>query len=786
MTRAVSSARSPLAWLIAMGGFIAYLGLVFVLSPARLSPEVSLPWWVAQTAPPVLYALLVFAVARPRSGRYLVGGTLLLWAVHLLVGVATEVLAGAFQAPGGPGAVWAFPPPPMSGLLWVPLLLVPLRDALRGDSRARRPSAAARVQGRPPVLRPAPAASTSPATGRAPVDKSGVPRAARVASATPVMSMDVRYDSGRRPAPAAPATAAKPAEGAASSEASEGRVGRKETRAVPETSHTQRLLDDLLAKERSDEPVRISFERVGSQLPAEAFSVPIAEVAAALEEPERLLVPRRLALAQLPEGIVRVGWEVVAGQFPRPLLALSDEDIKGRLPNGQLVLPLDEVVRQFSPELFLPAGPGPDVRAIESFPAPFQPIVGLDHGRAAAVASPPEATAAPPPATEPLVAVRAAPPEPGEPQWAPVIELDDIDPEPLGSAHVPTGPVEQVPEAEAPSSLDRVPINVPLEAAPVVAPVAASPRVEEELSAWPAERVLAAAPAEPPEDSATWSLDDAVPAAPAPESPELSSMRGDLAAARALASLLGPSGPLEVDVRVVDGVELFTVTSTGLGEDLAPTAARLILPLLADGRAPWPIDQVTLRGPRAALVLTLLGPLAAGGPVLAATVHGGRSLALLEIRCRAAAAGYAARMHVVPADAAASTDERDEPDLLDVEPSTRLREVASSLGALGPVTASALRDAEADRAIYLFLPPGSDVRMVGALANDLSRAMREAAATGMVWSVAILRSGSRRMVVRLPGAASACSDTIVAAGETTRPGLAYRQVEHAAAALGAL
>jgi hypothetical protein len=689
--------------------------------------------------------------------------------------MVAEALSGLFQPPGGPGIAWVFPPPPVPGVLWVPLLLVPLHDPLRGDSRGRRPAPAAREQGRPPVPRPAPVVPTSPIAGRPPADKPAAAPSARDLPAMPVTSMDVRYDAGRRPAPPA---AAKAVEEAAPSGASQARAAKKEAAARPAPSHAQRLLDELLAKESSDEPVRVSFERVASQLPAEAFSVPLAEVAAALEEPGRLLVPRRLALAQLAEGIVRADWDVVAGQFPRSLLALDDAAISGRLPNGQLVLPLDEVVRQFPPELFLPAGPGPDVQAIESFPTPFQPVVSVDELQMppAPVASPPEASAAPLPTSEPPVDPGAESLGSAEPEWAPLPEAIDVAPVPVDDGPEPGR------EAFEPGPATPVDVGPP-EPVPTTAAAPVSPLAEEEMPAWPAEPI-SAAPASPRESpAATWLIEEASPAPPA--AAEAGRTRGDVAAARALAAHLAPPGPVEVDARILDGVELFSVTAAGLGEDVASTAARLVLPLLADGRAPWPIDQVTLRGPRAALVLTPLGPLARGGPVLAAAVPAGRVLALLEIRCREAAAGYAARPPAAPAGAAAS-EERDEPDLLDVEPSTRIREVASSLGALGPVTASALRDAEADRALYLFLPPGSDVRMVGALANDLARALREAAATGPVWSVAVLRSGARRMVVRLPAAASGRSDTIVAAGETARPGLAYRQVEHAAAALGAL
>ena len=262
-----------------------------------------------------------------------------------------------------------------------------------------------------------------------------------------------------------------------------------------------------------------------------------------------------------------------------------------------------------------------------------------------------------------------------------------------------------------------------------------------------------------------------------------SALQDDLHLLRGLTALLPAVGPLAIEVRVVDGVTLLSATSPALDDEVAVTAAALLLPLMRPGRAPWPVDQVTLRGPRAVLILTPLGPLPAGGPVLAASVPPGGGVALLELRCREAAAAHAAGTGVPLDDGAASGEEHDEPDLLDVEPSTRTREVASSLGALGTVTASSLRDPETDRALYLFLPPGSDVRAVGALAHDVSGVMRQAAEAGVTFRTAVVRSAARRVVIRL---LAGRSNSIVAAGETARPGLAYRQVEHAAAVLGAL
>src|SRR5262249_5976463 len=145
--------------------------------------------------------------------------------------------------------------------------------------------------------------------------------------------------------------------------------------------------------------------------------------------------------------------------------------------------------------------------------------------------------------------------------------------------------------------------------------------------------------------------------------------REDLAAARAVAAGLIPWGSFEVDVSSLGGFALYSVTSCGLDATRGRAAADRILPLLAGGRAPWEIDQITLRGPRASVVLTPLGSLGAGGPVLAATVAPGAGLALLEIRCRAAAAGHARRHAPVESHPGAGTDDHEEPDLLNVDPS---------------------------------------------------------------------------------------------------------------------
>ena len=93
-----------------------------------------------------------------------------------------------------------------------------------------------------------------------------------------------------------------------------------------------------------------------------------------MQHPGALLIPLSRVLPQLGEGLIQVGWDVVAPQFPREQMAVSDAEMIERLPNG-IQLPLDEVIRQISPDLFMTGGPAVDVRGLESFPAPFQPLL---------------------------------------------------------------------------------------------------------------------------------------------------------------------------------------------------------------------------------------------------------------------------------------------------------------------------------------------------------------------------------------------------------------------------
>ena len=922
-----SSFRQPESWLVVIGGLAGYVGLVFALTRYRVPLDAPLPWWAAQAAPPILYGLLIVLFLRRVTPGGFIGGTLTLWAAHVLLGTLTPLLAAIFDPLNrGRMLIVTFPPPPLPQVLWVVLLLVPLRDVLAPGSprRADRPSGvelrravqpAPSSQRFPPVTHvvsaPAPAepvAPAPPALEPAAPSESTHELAQSAAEAT-ALEWEARMSSPEAPALSAPALSAP----------------------------APRVPDDAV--------VRVPFARLAAQFSTDTFLLPLDRVALSLTEPGQVLVPQRLILPQLGEGLVSVPWEAVAEQFPREILAVTDEEVMRGLRDGGLVLPLDEVVHQLPPELFASAGPGPDVRGFESFPAPFQilmseppvshlvtsepqPVAGAAEAPpvdevselrpadtpAELVLEPPSVQPSAEPAEEagadvyvsfdrvaaqlpadsfllPLERVGANLSEPGRLRvpravvlsqlgegqvrvtWQAVagqfprhllavseeeiaeqlaegliLPLDEVIsqippdvfgtavgvPEPRGIEQFPAPfqpllsqpEMPEMPEPEPAAEPAAEPLTEaaaePVAASPVVEPIVAD---DEEAPAL----ILGPESLEPPQfdlEPAIPSDRDAQSPSPLPEEepaprlieipdvePEPALMESlqaelrmaspipvegewapraaaaaeaprpeELGAARRIAALMGPLASLGVAARVVNGVTLFTLTSSGVPEGLPATAAGLMLPVLAHARAAWPVDQLTLRGPRAALVLTPLGA-NARGPVMVAAVSQAGSLALLEILCRRAAAQEVAG-GAAGEGAAWGNGCPVEPELLDTEPPARAHKVAATLGALGPVTASALRDPAGERSLYLFLPPGSDARAVGGFADELARAMRAAAASGAAFDTAVVRSGQRCLVIRPDEGADGRARLVVAAGETARPGLAYRQVERAVTALG--
>jgi hypothetical protein len=280
-----------------------------------------------------------------------------------------------------------------------------------------------------------------------------------------------------------------------------------------------------------------------------------------------------------------------------------------------------------------------------------------------------------------------------------------------------------------------------------------------------------------PARTAVTAWADPAPSAPTPSA--LVPSPAEAAEARRVVALLAPIASFDVSVQAVEGVTVFAMASPTVAHETAVAVAGLALPLFTDRRPPWPVDQITLRGPDTAVVLTPLGGPGDRGPVLAAAAPRGGALALLEILCRRAAGDRAGR----PAGPGHDVVSAGSPRLASAAVPSRAAALTRGLSAFGDVTASVLRDAESEAVLYFFLPAGDDVPAVGAFAQDLHAVMRKAAGSGAVFRTAILRSGDTLLVIQPEEIGHGRSIVIVAGGSVTRPGLAYRQVERAAATL---
>jgi hypothetical protein len=307
--------------------------------------------------------------------------------------------------------------------------------------------------------------------------------------------------------------------------------------------------------------VRIPFDRVAGQLPPGAFRVPLSQLGARLREPETLLVAHTLIVPQLGEGVVQVAWEDVADQFPSAVIAVAPAEVKERIVNGRLLLPLDEIVRQLSPNVFgsslgrsLVEVPG-----IESFPAPFKPI------------------------------------ERSEPTLSPV-------PEP--ARHVERTTIEVPPTSQVAADLDGVAIAAPSEAAvtavvepalPEPSPVAAAPHTSllaEEADRAQSETLETPAPLPAPVVESVHEREVESPVIPAPE-PAAEGEQVRIPFERVLAQL--PPGAFRVPLDQV-GARL-----SEPGALLVPQA--LVVPQLTEGAVYAPWETVAAQFPAAVLAI---------------------------------------------------------------------------------------------------------------------------------------------------------------------------------------
>jgi hypothetical protein len=779
----LSITRRASGWLIVAAGLAGYIGLVLAVPGDRMQPASLLPWWIAQAVPPILYgALTLFCGRRLSAMRWLVL-SLLLWTVHIALGFVTQLVTDPSRL---------FPPPPVPAILWVPLLLFPLRDVFCGGSTA--PGARARSAN----LRVTPVASARPGAVT-PIKVTATVIGTRETSSPPRETVAAPVQVVEQPKPARPAPSVAPSEALPASRPAPSRSSAAaRPPAAPAHAETS-------GSEASGEMVRVSFSRIAEQLPVTSFKLTSDRIAASLREPGFLLVPQQFVRAQLLEGVVRVRWDVVSEQFPRQL-GLTDAEIAGRLSDGQLVLPLDEIFAQLPRDLFVLTNPPLDLTGIENFPAPFQPLSAdqpeegaADHETAPVGATVPVAEAGHRDEVESILSPASLPEQDLEieaesPAQYELTDLDLDQPIEQPVEQPVEQPLEQpvatIPAAASLAELDSeveaefperyLDLEQPVEP-PLEAEAALTASVEPEPSPSPAIELesIALEPDQVVEAESEWSAMPFIASAVAgptdrpTAAPVEDAAHADGRSRLEIMSLLAAVGLFHLAVDSTDDQSLVLVAAPGLpSPDRLAAAARLMLPFLAHGPAGARPELLTLRGRDVTLVLASLD----SGDVLVAAAPPMRSLAMLEILCRRAALGHGGVLGATAED----DDPRDEPDLVELELSTRIHVIAQSLSAVGPVIASTLRDLETEWPVYCFLPPDSDVRATAAYACEVSRAMSAAGdEPGIILHTAVLASGRSRLIIRV-STNPFRGGIFVASGETDRPGLAYRQAASAA------
>ncbi len=804
---------------LAVPGLVLHAAGVMALSMFGPPPPWPVPDWAPLALPLAVYTgLAVLAVHRfaiaPIAGTF--ATACLLHAVFIVLpGVAVPALATLAGVSGVTPPAWSSTALTLLSVLSVTLTLAPFRRLVaprprytRSTSRAGYPGPRLQrvvVEARAPlpdVARPAAAAATSslgapPGVPPAPV-KPSLPRPGAVTPPPAMTLPSVVIPPLVVPPPPlpAPAPVATPTVGLPTPPP----LPPPPTIRAP-ASAPSRSTGRPPGAEPMEEMVRIAFARVADQLPADLFKLPHDRLGANLLEAGFLLVPRRLVVPQLAEGIVQVTWDVVADQFPSQALAVPETQIAARIPNGAIALPLDEIIRQLPPDLFTLTTPEVDVRGLEDFPPPFQPHVPPPSAsRLEPHVGDPPVGEAPVDDTdgtaveqdsgteEPMVTTGsswdetlppAAAPEAGdepvtiaEPEWSEPPFVTEAPPESEPEALLAFEPEARLaPEPEAPDEPEQEDESERVETAAV-----------ERLDAWEPVDDEPPSAVEPIESVATFTpVGEAAREAPFAPAVEVAREAPFAPVAALLAPLMAPlaTGSIARGRRTV-----LTVLPPAMDQAAAVDTALPVLHFLVDPRLASTATQATIRTRAAALVATPLAPGNPEGTVLLAATSAGSSLALLErLSLRAARDGHAASASRSPGHSPRSTVDDDALRPAVVPP--HVRAMAESLQAFGAVSPSVLRDPRGSLFIYLFLPRGLDPSPLASLARDLTRALAQAP-LGPVESVVVRSVADGRLMVRILETTTDHVTVLVAGGgPVSRPGLARIELDRAAARLGA-
>ena len=772
------SSRAKLVWALELAlGLELYACAVLALharglraTPVLASAGLVVP---ALVIPPVFYLLVGLVSVRPLS----------IWRVLIAAGAMCGVHAALVMATGAlfviPDLVdygaavafslWGSPAVTMLQLTAAPLVLARLRPLIvqprpraRGSS-ARRAIAETRAPAAPAREPVAPAATpsreSSPAAPRpAPV----TPSATAAVAAPPVVTAPPVTPSRSAPvvsAPAAAATAPRVAPLVVSSQATASAISAPVVRVAAPPGPAGRVLVD------SVEPmVRVAFSRLADQLPVDMFARGEKGLTDMLRPGVSLFVPRRLLLPHLAEGAAPVKWKVVADQFPRDELVLTDAEIEKRLLDGSLLLPLDEILPQIPADLLAPPKQAVTLAPAEELPPPVKAGVEAHQVQEFHVQN--------------LAALVA---EPGKPEAA---ESDGTDIDRTDSDETDTeaaAPEEAELVTEEPGDAEAAEndfaeiegydvAEAEVEAAELApaAPAPATPRPAELGAPTPAV-IVAQSPKLPAETEPRRSR----------ETNGIAASHERTAEARRIAALLAPvMNGLELGERDCAGMPLVTAIAPTLSDDAVVATAIRIVPWLFDSRLPEPVSQATLATSEATIVLTPFGG-THGEALLVAAVAARGSLARLERLSRSVAGEppSLARNGARPAE-----DSDPARELLSTAVPPSIRELTSFLTSVGPVTPAVLRDKAGVFRVCLFGPGVLEPAPLAHLARDLFEALEESK-VGPVTSIT-LRLETYRLVVRALGSAAGQTTLLLVVGPMTRPGLARLELERAAKVIG--
>ena len=776
------SSRAKLVWALELAlGLELYACAVLALharglraTPVLASAGLVVP---ALVIPPVFYLLIGLVSVRPLSIWRVLIAAGAMCGVHAVLVMATGALFvipdlvdyGAAVA----FSLWGSPAVTMLQLTAAPLVLARLRPLIvqprpgaRGTS-ARRATAETKASAAPARELVAPAATpsreSSPAAPRlAPV----TPSATAAVAAPPVVTAHAVTPSRSAPvvsAPAAAATAPRVAPLVVSSQATASAISAPVVRVAappgPAGQPAGRVLVD------SVEPmVRVAFSRLADQLPVDMFARGEKGLTDMLRPGVSLFVPRRLLLPHLAEGAAPVKWKVVADQFPRDELVLTDAEIEKRLLDGSLLLPLDEILPQIPADLLAPPKQAVTVAPAEELPSPVKAGVEAHQVQefhvqnlAALVAEPgkPEATESDRTDIDRTDSdetdTEAAAPEEAElvteePGDAEAAENDFAEIESYDVAEAEVEAAELVPAAPAPATAQPAELGAPT---PAVI-VAQSPK-------FPAET-------EPRRSRETNGI---------------AASHERTAEARRIAALLAPvMNGLELGERDCAGMPLVTAIAPNLSDDAVVATAIRIVPWLFDSRLPEPVSQATLATSEATIVLTPFGG-THGEALLVAAVAARGSLARLERLSRS----VAGEPPSLPRNGARAAEDSDPArELLPTAVPPSIGELTSFLTSVGPVTPAVLRDKAGVFRVCLFGPGVLEPAPLAHLARDLFEALEESKVGPVTWIT--LRLETYRLVVRALGSPAGQTTLLVVVGPMTRPGLARLELERAAKVIG--